>query len=87
MQVAYTPTFLRMLKVLPSDLQEEAIEKIESFHDPKNHRQLKVHQLKGRLAGKYSFSINYQTRIVFQFAKTGKQTAILLAIGNHEVYR
>jgi mRNA-degrading endonuclease YafQ of YafQ-DinJ toxin-antitoxin module len=88
MDVAYTPMFLRMLKALPKELQEETIEKIELFQDLKMHDNLKVHKLKGRLAGRYSFSIDYRTRAVFQFEKVKtKKTAILLAIGDHEVYR
>lgn len=86
MHVAYTPGFLRMLKALPALLQEEAIEKIEQFKDEKNHAALKVHKLKGRLAGRYGFSVNYHVRIIFTFLKTKPREALLLAIGDHDVY-
>lgn len=85
MRIVYAPMFLRMLKALPQELQEEAIESAEAFADKKNHIRLKVHKLKGRLAGRYSFSVNYSTRIVFQYQKP--DSAVLLAIGDHDVYR
>ncbi|MBP6945284.1 type II toxin-antitoxin system mRNA interferase toxin, RelE/StbE family [Patescibacteria group bacterium] len=87
MEVGYSPTFLRQLKSLPSELQAEAIEKIELFQRQLNHPQLKTHKLKGRLNGRYSFSVNYRTRIVFTFSNTKKpRVAYLLAIGDHAVY-
>ena len=85
MEVLYTPSFIRQLKTFSTDLQEEIFEKVELFQNPKNHVTLKVHKLKGRLAGKYSFSVNYKTRIVFIYG--GKKEAILLAVGTHEVYK
>lgn len=85
MEVAYTPNFVRMFKSLPPDTQEEAHEKIELFRNIANHARLKVHKLRGRLSGRYSFSVNYSTRIVFRYSQSPK-TALLLAIGSHEVY-
>ncbi len=80
--------FLRMLKTLSQALQEEAMEKIDLFQNPDTHRLLKVHKLQGRLAGKYSFSVNYSTRIIFQFTKIrSPRAASLLAIGDHAIYR
>jgi len=86
MLVSYAPTFIRLLKTLPEDLQDETIEKIELFKNPRTHLSLKVHKLKGRLKGRYGFSVNYRTRIVFIFLKSRPRTAHLLAIGDHEVY-
>jgi len=86
MEVAYTPGFIRMMKILPPDLQEEAIEKITLFKDSKNHSILKVHKLQGRLKNRLSFWVNYKTRIVFIYTSTKPKEAILLAIGDHDVY-
>ncbi|MEK9131439.1 MAG: type II toxin-antitoxin system mRNA interferase toxin, RelE/StbE family [Patescibacteria group bacterium] len=83
--IAYTPTFARMFKRLEKDLQEEAIEKIELFKNIKNHQVLRVHKLHGRFSSNYSFSINYQTRVVFQYLS--KKEVVCVAIGDHEVYR
>lgn len=85
MDVAYTPTFLRLLKSLPEDLQEGVMEKVVWFKDRRMHKALKIHKLKGRLAGRWSFSVNYRTRIVFLFSTPNR--AIFLAVGDHDVYR
>ena len=87
MEVSYTPAFVRMLVKLPKELQEEALEKIELFRDEKNHDLLRVHKLSGGLKGRYSFSVNYKTRIVFNITKTLPKEARLDAIGDHDVYR
>ncbi len=87
LKIAYTPAFIRQVKTLPDALFDEVEEKIELLKDEKNHKALKVHKLKGRLKGRYSFSVNYQIRIVFKYNPRDKQEAILLAIGDHDVYR
>lgn len=79
------PSFVRHLKRLSSSLQEEVIEKIELFKESRNHRGLRLHPLHGRMAGRYSFSVNYRYRIVLRFEKK-KNVAVLLAIGDHAVY-
>lgn len=88
MEVAYAPVFLRALKALPPALRQETIEKVELFRQSDKHKILRVHKLKGRLSDRYSFSVNYRYRIVFQYAKIdGKRGAYLLDVGDHAVYR
>lgn len=84
LSVSVTPQFKRMFRKLESSLQTEALEKITLFTDPQNHKQLKVHKLKGRLRGRYSFSVNYKIRIVFTYEL--KESVFLIAIGDHDVY-
>lgn len=84
MKIFFKPTFVRQFKRLEPGLQQETTEKIELFKDKKNYKQLKVRQLHGRLVGRYSFSVNYKTRIVFSYLS--KNDAVLLAIGDHDVY-
>lgn len=84
MKIVYIPVFMRQLAKLDSGLQEEALERIEELKEEKNHRKLKVHKLHGRLSNRYSFSVNYKTRIVFTYIS--KQEIALLAIGDHVVY-
>jgi plasmid maintenance system killer protein len=85
MEVAFKASFIRQFKKLPNTLQEEAHEKIALFKDSKNHAQLRVHKLKGELAGKLSFSVNYRYRIIFMW-EVQNTSAILLAIGDHALY-
>lgn len=83
--VHYKPTFVRQLKKLESSLQNEAIEKIEMFRNTHNHELLSVHKLHGRMKGLEGFSVNFKYRIMFQYLS--KTEVVLLAIGDHEVYR
>lgn len=86
MEAVYTPVFVRMLKALPERLQEEVIERIDDFGDTANYTKLKAHKLKGRLHGRYSFSVNYSVRIVFSYTNSKPKQARLDAIGDHDVY-
>jgi plasmid maintenance system killer protein len=86
MEVLFAPSFIRQLNSIPEKLREEAVEKIEMFGDRKNHQILKIHKLKGPLTGRYSFSVNFSTRIVFLYSKDKPQKAYLLAVGDHDVY-
>lgn len=84
MEVAYKPSFIRQYKRLDPQLQTEVSEKIELFKDKTTHQQLKVHTLAGKLKGTLSFSVNYKIRIVFVYENNN--TAVLLAVGGHEIY-
>ena len=85
MQVSLTPQFRRQFRKLPQTLREEAFEKIELFKDTEAHTRLKVHKLHGKFKNYYSFSVNYQYRVVFMWEVQNK-SAILLAIGDHAAY-
>ncbi|MBU6431235.1 MAG: hypothetical protein KGJ58_03275 [Patescibacteria group bacterium] len=85
LKVNFKPTFIKQFKKFETALQEETFEKIELFKDTKNHKQLKVHKLNGVLSGRYSFSVNYKTKIVFLYLS--KNEAVLLSIGDHDVYK
>lgn len=85
MKVVFTSPFLRQLKKLDPDLQEEVVEKVALFEKDPTYPALKVHKLKGRLKDRWSFSVNYKTRIVFQYLS--KNEAVLLAVGDHDVYK
>lgn len=83
--ISYTPSFIKQYNSLEKDLQDEVVDKIELFKKTKNHKQLKVHKLKGKLKGRYSFSVNYNIRIVFNYLS--KKEVVFLAIGDHDVYK
>ncbi len=85
MQLQYAPKFLKQLNKLEPALQKETLAKIELFKDRKNHKTLEVHKLKGRLTGSFSFSVNYKYRIVLDYISKNK--AVLLTIGDHDVYK
>ena len=85
MVINFKPSFVREFKKLPIELQEEALERIGLFRKIENHKKLKVHKLKGRLAEFYSFSVTYSHRIVFSYES--KTEVVFLAIGDHDVYK
>ncbi len=87
MQIFYRSSFVRQLNKLPKGLQEEVLQKIKEFENPKHHAQLRVHKLQGKLEGLLSFSVNYRFRIVFEWQSKDKSSAALLAVGDHDVYR
>lgn len=84
-QLQYTPKFLRQMSKLEPDLQKEAFSKVELSKNKNNHRMLDVHKLKGKLLGSCAFSVNYKYRIVFDYLSQNE--AVLLVIGDHDVYK
>ncbi len=84
-KILYKPVFFRQCNKLPKALQEEIEEKIDLFEKDQKHPFLKVHKLKGRLRGAYSFSVNYEYRIVFDKKKENKVEFLL--VGNHDIYK
>lgn len=84
MKVSYTPSFVRMYKNCTIPLQEEIKDKIELFKKDPRHPYLKTHKLKGALRGRWSFSVNFQYRIVFVYVSQNE--AVLLVCGDHSIY-
>ena len=77
--------FIRSLKRLPLELQAETVEREKIFgtdcFDPK----LKTHKLSGKLKNQWSFSVNYQYRILFEFLS--KNEVLFIDIGDHDIYK
>ena len=84
MTVGFAPSFVRVYKNLPEQLRQEVKEKIALFEKNSKHPFLRTHKLKGKLKGRQSFSVNYKYRIVFITPSTTE--AVLLAVGDHDVY-
>ncbi len=85
MNIVYTASFLKLLKRLELDIQNEVIEKTELFKDRKNHKNLNVHKLQGKFTGSYSFYVNYKIRIVFDYIN--KEDVAFLLVGDHDIYK
>jgi mRNA-degrading endonuclease YafQ of YafQ-DinJ toxin-antitoxin module len=82
--VTFSPKFIKTVKKLTPPLKDSIIERVEMLKDGKNHEVLKVHKLKGILKGRYSFSVDYERRIVFTYSN--ENTIYLLNFGGHDVY-
>jgi len=85
MLISFKPSFVRDFKKLPSELQSDALERIELFKDSVNHEKLKVHRLKGRLKDFHSFSVTYSHRIVFSYEDA--DVVVFIAIGDQSIYK
>lgn len=84
-EVAYKPAFLRAFKKLSPALQTQTRDAIAAFKKRTNHKRLDVHKLRGTLHNVYSFSVNHRYRIIFQWET--EHLAVLLIVGDHDVYR
>ncbi len=83
--VYYSSHFKRALKRY-SKKQKNFIKKhIELFLKDPFHPSLKTHKLKGKLKGYWSFSINYELRVLFEFID--EDTVGFVDIGTHSIYR
>lgn len=84
-QISFKSAFIKQIKDLDEGLCQEVLKRVELLKHKSNHRMLKVHKLHGGLSNYFSFSINYRIRAVFQFEF--KNEIVLLAIGNHDIYK
>jgi len=86
LKINYTKAFLKQFKKLTPSIQKKAKLAIKKFKDNPKDNSLKSHKLGGKLDGFYSFSVDYDYRIVFEINKK-KGVVILLKIGNHKIYQ
>ena len=87
-EIAFSSSFKRAYKRRisgNSTLQKRFSSKLEIFRNDPFDAQLRTHKLSGRLSDLWSFSIEYDLRVVFYFEAGDK--AVLIDIGTHdEVY-
>jgi mRNA-degrading endonuclease YafQ of YafQ-DinJ toxin-antitoxin module len=83
--IVYSEKFISQFESMPPKVQKIAHKKIEMFCANPKYPSLKTHKLNGVLEGYFSFSVDYQVRIVFEYGEKG--IVHFLKIGGHEVYR
>jgi len=87
-EVAFSTSFKRAFKKHVEGrqpLEEKFWKRLEIFRENPLDARLRTHKLSGDLQEYWSFSIEYDVRVVFQFA--AKKCAVFLDIGTHdEVY-
>lgn len=85
MEIEYSPRFRRTLKKQPVEVKILMRDKLRIFiNDPFDSR-LRTHKLTGDFADCWAIWISYRYRIIFMYGDKGQ--VILLAIGDHSVYR
>ena len=77
--------FEKSFDKLPQNIQLLAIKKIALFRADLFYPSLKTHKLKGRLQDFYSFSVNLQYRVLFEFLN--KKKVLFHDVGTHEIYK
>ena len=87
-KVSYSTSFKRSFKrkiVAGSEREARLRSKIALFMNDPFDSALKTHKLSGRLKGYWSFSAEYDLRVVFYFEDA--ETAVFVDLGTHkEVY-
>ena len=84
-KVHVSSDFKKSFRKFPIFIQDLAIRKDQWFRDDAFDARLKTHKLKGFLEGYWSYSINYQYRILFRFINSSE--VIYYDIGTHDIYK
>jgi mRNA-degrading endonuclease YafQ of YafQ-DinJ toxin-antitoxin module len=85
MEVTFSSSFKRTFKKRikgNSDLEIKFWQKLEQFTIDPFDSSLKTHKLSGKLKEFWSFSVDYDERVLFYFTEDGK--VVLVDFGNHE---
>jgi addiction module RelE/StbE family toxin len=84
-EISFDDSFKRAFKKRfqgKDELERKFRVKLEKFRNNPYDPSLKTHKLSGKLKDLWSFSIEYDQRIIFYFTDSGK--AVLVDIGNHD---
>ncbi len=86
MEIIYSTKFAREYKKLPQKIKLIAEKREVIFRQNPFDPQLKSHKLHGKLKEFWSFSIDGNYRIIFEFNKD-KGQIYFHSVGNHDVYQ
>lgn len=89
MEVSFSDSFKKAFRKRIKDTYIEQLfwDRLEVFINNPFESKLKTHRLSGKLKELWSFSLDYNLRVVFYFTKDKPKKAVLLDIGTHdEVY-
>lgn len=84
MEIFYWPKFAKQFKKLLTETKELALKKEQIFRNNPFDPRLKTHKLHGELNIYWSFSVDYNYRIIFRFI--GDNTVRFYSVGNHDIY-
>lgn len=85
MKIYYSSKFEKEYKKLPKKVKLLAEKKEKVFRKDPFTPSLKTHKLTGKLRNYWSFSIDFQYRIIFEFV--GKEIIWFHSVGTHEIYK
>ena len=84
--IGFKRAFKQLARQRPQ-LKRKAQRTFEQLSEDPFHASLRTHKLKGKLAGSWARSVDYDTRIVFDFARnpdSGEDEILLLTVGTHD---
>ncbi|MEK7614138.1 MAG: hypothetical protein AAB428_00525 [Patescibacteria group bacterium] len=84
MEILFTARFLRSLKKLPPDIQDDCHRAIDIFRKQSGVEKVKLHKLHGKMSGLHSFSANFLFRIII---KKDKKKVYFMDVGSHTLYK
>jgi proteic killer suppression protein len=84
MEISYSPKFARQYKKLSREIKDKAKEKEALFRINPFDNKLKTHKLNGEFKDYWSFSVDYEIRIIFRFLDAN--TVRFLFVGDHDIY-
>ena len=85
MQIIYSPQFVKDYKKINNQTKRKAEAKENIFRGNPFDSRLKTHKLSGKLRDLWSFSVDYDCRIIFEFKS--EKNVIFHAIGGHSIYK
>ncbi|MFH1246081.1 MAG: type II toxin-antitoxin system mRNA interferase toxin, RelE/StbE family [Candidatus Omnitrophota bacterium] len=80
-----TTHFIKSYKSLPGEIKEHSKHREKIFKANPFDSRLKTHKLKGKFKDYWSYSIDYQYRILFRFIDN--ETILYHDIGTHDIYK
>jgi len=86
MEIIYSKYFVKRYKKLPQNIQKKFKERLGLFIGDDDNGLLNIHSLRGEFTGKYSFNVNADYRVIYDYNKND-EIAVLIDIGTHsELY-
>jgi len=82
--IHYNDNFENQFLALPKTIQKKACKCEMLFRENPFHPSLRLHKLKGKLAGLWSISLDMKHRIVFKPLEDG--VILFVSIGIHSIY-
>ncbi len=89
MEVAFSDSFKKAFKnrVKSTELEIQFWNRLELFISQPFAPQLKTHKLSGKLKNLWSFTVEYDLRVIFYFTEDKPKKVVFIDIGTHkEVY-
>lgn len=83
-EIHYNKEFEQQFWALPKLIQKKACKCEKLFRENQFHPSLRLHKLKGKLAGLWSVSVDMKYRIIFKPLDDG--VILFLSVGLHAIY-